>query len=240
MAKLPRDPQRRTEIEWNGKVIWRGPAWWPELAASFTPDVQRRILDKTGKLLRVPPNMQPRFWQNVEQACRLFAFEAQLDHAQRQSALKIRTARADAKRSMASNAATFGPDPADVQISAYVATCKYVEFLDRQYPRRNAKPKKDLGEQQKSRAAKPKHMAGRNLIRDIGGMYAAAFESDPSTAPDGPFARFVLAGLAETQGLPETVSGNWVQKYVREYKAASRDGSNLWALSRDLAWDDPA
>lgn len=223
MARKPLDPQRRTEIETKDGLIYSSAAGWPLPAASFTPDVQRRILDKTGKPLRVPPNMQPRFWQIVEQVYRLFISETQSDHEQRPSAPEVRTARAAAERLKAAMPPILGQHPTDLQIMLYAALPMFVRQLDAEHKRR---------------AARPKHTANRNFIRDMGCIFAAAFERVPSSAPDGPFARFVLACLNETQGLPETLSGNWVQKHVREYKAASRRSGSLWVLSEYLAWDD--
>lgn len=223
MPKLLRDPQRRTEIEAKGGVIYSSAAGWPLPAASFEPDAQQRILHKTGSPLRVPPNKQPRMWQNLEQVCRLFAFDTQLDNEQGPSASQIRMARAAAERLKAAMPPMLGHHPTDAAAVVYSTLIKLVQQWDAEYKRR---------------PSRPKHTAARTFIYDMGCMFAAAFERVPSAAPDGPFARFVLACLDETQGLPETLSGNWVQKYVREYKAASQGNGNLWALSERLAWDD--
>ena len=225
MARQPLDPQRRMEIETNDGVIYRSTAGWPSPAASFTLDVQRRILDKTGKPLRVPHNVQPRFWQIAERTSRMFAFDAQLDRSQQPSALEVRTARAAAERLKAALPPILGQHPTNALIMLCWMLSTFVRYLDKHH---------------KPRAAKPKHMAGRIFIRDMGCIFAAAFNGVPSEAPEGPFARFALACLDETQGLPETLSGDWVQKHIREYnKLAARRSGNPWALSEHLAWDDP-
>ncbi len=206
-------------------MVYSSPAGWRQPAASFTPDVQRRILDKTGKPLRVPRNVQPRFWQIVERTSHMFAFDAQLDRSPQPSALQVRTARAAAERLKFALPPILGQHPSDAQIVLCAALSTFVKDLDKHH---------------KPRAAKPKHMAGRIFIHDMGCIYAAAFEGVPSEAPEGPFARFALACLDETQGLPETLSGDWVQKHVREYnKVAARHSGNPWALGEHLAWDDP-
>lgn len=201
--KKSRDTERLTTIEVvaTDRNLFRSDAGWSKPAASFTPDAQRRILAKTGADLNIPPNKQADFWRIVERICIGFAYNFQLDLMPQPSAEAVRTARAAAERLKAALPPFLGLNPGNRMASLLYLLDDFVTHLDT-----HVKP----------RSAKPKRMAGRIFIPEMMRLFAGSFKQAASEAPDGYFARFVLACLDETDGLPETVSGEWVQSYVRE------------------------
>ena len=230
MARNPPDARKRTTIEWKDRVIYKSDAAWPTPAACFTPDIQKYILGKTVRdnadlQLCVPHNMQPAFWEQVAECCRLFARNAQDQAFAQPSTEQVEKTIQVARRLQIAMYPLLGMYPNEDDVALLGKLQARIEYWSYAYPKRTTKQRNN---------------AARVFIADIGGMFAAAFEHAPSEAPEGPFARFVLACLDETTGLPDKVSGDWVRKYVQEHKnAASRRSNQLWALSEHLAWDDP-
>lgn len=225
MARNPTDNKRRTTIERNGAPIYTSDAMPPAPAACFTPDIQQFILHKTAFDLCVPHNMQPAFWGQVAECCRTFAREAQYEAATQPSAAQIEKARSAAERLKIAMHPILGQYPTDNDLELFGRLHTFVDVLDHGYPKRTTKRK---------------NHAARVFIAEMGGMFAAAFEREPSEDAEGPFARFIIACLSKTDGLPETPSsGHWVRKYVQEHKdAASRRSNALWGLGEHRAWDD--
>jgi len=98
-----------------------------------------------------------------------------------------------------------------------------------------------LDRHQSPRPAKPKRNAAALFIPDMGGVFSAAFGRLPSEGPAGPFARFVLGCLAETEGVPETLGGAWVQKHVKAHRRRhAKKSGDPWAPNWWCDWNKPA
>jgi len=98
-----------------------------------------------------------------------------------------------------------------------------------------------LDRHQSPRPAKPKRNAAALFIPDMGGVFSAAFGRLPSEGPAGHFARFVLGCLAETEGVPETLGGAWVQKHVKAHRRRhAKKSGDPWAPNWWCDWNKPA
>ena len=230
MARRPVDEAHRAIITLRGsdrveRTIYQSVPGYPLASASFGLDEQQRILAKTGLPLKIEPALHPRFWKLVESFCRTFASMMQADLVPWPTARQVRNARDAATRLKATLPPILGQHPADLHAHLFACLFRFVETLDRHYP---------------ARAAKPARKAGSLFVPRMGEVFADAFGRTPSEGPNGPFARFVLACLQETQGMPEQVGGDWVRKHVRRYKRGfSGRSGNLWEPLFPLAWDGP-
>lgn len=231
-GQRPRDPNRWGSITLKSgdgapeRIIYKGPAAWPEPAASFGPDACARILAKTRLPLRLAVIRQPAFWTDVERLCRWFASAMQNDLTPAPSARQVRDARHHAKNLQTALRPFLDHHVGPLQSHLYGALQVFVEHLDRFY---------------EPRSTRPRRTAGGIFVPHMGQAYKAAFRRAPSEGPADPFARFVLACLDETQGLPELYAGDWVRKQVRHYKRqypTSRT-ADPWAPFLRLTWDEP-
>lgn len=212
MARNPTDPERFAEAQYRGRTLYRTPEGWPKPEASFSAEVQQRILNATRVQLCVPDHKLQEFWQLAKVYCLVFARDFQADLAPHPTAVEVRAARAAAERLIAAMRPILGQDPVRT-VPGQVPDYFKVKFL------------KDLvdliahlDDDFKPRNNRTRRTAGRIFIPKMMKLFTVSFKQAASEAPDGPFAGFVLACLSKTDGLPETVSGEWVQQRVRECK----------------------
>ena len=217
MEQNTKDANRFAEITYRGKTLFKGPLGWPMPGASFdNVEVQQQILDAVGVPLRVPDYKLPQFWQLAETSCIIFARDFQTDLAPHPTAVEVRTARAAAERLIAAMEPILGQDPVRSlagQTPNYFATKFLKDLSDLVH---------HLDENFKPRHNRQQRNAGRTFIPRMMRLFTASFKRPASEAPDGYFADFVMACLAKTQGLPEELSRDWVQKHVGEHNKEKR------------------
>lgn len=236
-GRLATDESRRQTIQirergGSYRTVYEGPPHWPKPVACFDEAARTRVLMAAGLPLLVQQARLPEFWRDVEQWCRSGATIMQSDLSPAApTASQVRLARAAGERLRAAltpfvERYLINPDCAELPVHTdlYGSLAAFVSMIDRgHFPVRESKPTRN---------------AGPMFVPAMGSLYRAAFGRAPSEGPNNPFARFVLACLAETTGVPETVGGDWVRKHVRAHKRSiGTQGRDCWApFPRPYPW----
>lgn len=190
---------QNTSIEVDGVEIFRGKDHF-DIAAEFDAGAQSRILNETGLALRfmIDPSI---FWLKTADACRQYAVLSRFDKL-RPTASDYQRAIDATTRMQAALEPLLEEDASELLVTLYTHAHQLVASI------------------QRCRLNEPNPMRSRRqapglFISVIGGLFTDGFGRSPGETLDGPFARFVIACLAETKGIAEPPSYEWVQKWTR-------------------------
>lgn len=204
MVQNPKDADRRVEAEYKNRLLFIGPESWPKPGASFGADAQQRILSATRLPLCEADSRLEAFWRLAAYYCLVFAKDFQSDLRPYPTTAQVKAARAATIKLIVTIKPILGHNPDFFRIHFLKTLDDLVTHIDKDF---------------KPRQTKPRRAAGRKFISKMMKLFTATFKRPASEAPDGYFASFVIACLNETQGLPEPLTGEWVQKLVSECNA---------------------
>ena len=204
------------------RTIYEGPELGPRPLANFDDAARARILAAVNRALVLPSSCQGQFWRVTQDTCKLFASMCQLEAIAVPSVRQCRDARNAAmalKRALPPMLRCRDlAEPATFEATLFALTEMLIERIDTFYQPRDHRPQLN---------------AGWLAIPNLGRVYKQGFGCNPSEAPKGPFARFVLTCLAETIGVPRSYTGEWVRKHVRRH----RKQADPWSVAHLPGWD---
>lgn len=246
MPDNPRDPSRRIrlilETERDGeKVKYESPAGWPKPCALFDGAARRAILDACGLRFRLDADQAAQFWKEVQLTCEITAGLAQGDRRKKATREEWGHARNIARQLIIALKPILDEfpytarieEPINVKFELFQHLISFVWMVDlRLDAAALLRSRERLMERQtvsRNKRGPRSHHAGPAFIYRLTYWYAWAFGKFPTEQADGPFARFAIACLERTAGLPETPSREWVRKYLRKHrKGRLKSGQPIW------------